>query len=52
MEAQQETWNTDDIARAICRSYTGEINDDTLEVQVPESIQHVGMAAVGTCHAA
>ncbi len=52
MEAQEHTWDMADIAQAICRSYTGEINDDTLEVRVPESVQHVGSVATRTCHAA
>ncbi len=52
METQQETWDTEEIARAICRSYTGEIDDETLAVREPEGAQRIGNIATGVCYAA
>ena len=52
METQLESWSTEDIAEAICRSYTGEIYDETLEVRVPDSTRHIGNVATGASYAA
>lgn len=50
METQE--WSAEDIAQAICRSYTGEIHDETLEVRVSEHAEYIGHIATGTAYAA